>query len=108
MTAKRKGRKASRLPYVICRCSAAGVHAGYLVSRKGDEATLRDARRLWEWRVPMGKGSFLNGVALHGLGENCRVGEPVPITLIGVCEIIDVTDAARQSIEGYAHVARSK
>ena len=46
--------------YCILRCYAAGVHAGWLVSQTGDQAILRDARRLWSWRAKA-------GVALSGL-----------------------------------------
>ena len=103
---KPRGRKAVSLPFVICRCSAAGVHAGYLVSRNGDEVTLSKSRRLWRWVVPIGKGSFLSGVALHGLGDGAKVGEAVDLTLLGVCEVIATAPIAQSSIEGYANVPR--
>src|SRR5205807_3450752 len=37
------------MDYVIVRCEGAGVFAGYLKERKGEEATILRARRLWYW-----------------------------------------------------------
>jgi len=37
------------LKYVICRTYSAGVFAGYLKNREGQEVTLLNARRLWYW-----------------------------------------------------------
>jgi len=91
--------------FVIVRASAAGVHAGVLVSRKGDEVELAEARRLWLWRVPTGKPDFLSGVAMHGLGEDCKIGCPINLTVLGACEVIECSAEAEASIRGYkAHV----
>ena len=35
--------------YVIVRTCSAGVFAGTLASRIGQEVTLKNARRLWYW-----------------------------------------------------------
>ena len=35
------------MKYIICRTYSAGVFAGYLESRNGQEVVLRNARRLW-------------------------------------------------------------
>ena len=35
--------------YVIVRSRDAGVLAGILVSKNGDEVKLKDARRIWYW-----------------------------------------------------------
>lgn len=93
--------------YVLVRCTAAGVHAGILVSRNGQEVHLRDARRLWYWRVPMDAPAFLSGVAVAGLGEDCKVGEPVEIILTEACEVIACTDQAAESIANYPSHRRS-
>lgn len=91
--------------FVICRCSAAGVHAGTLVSLNGEDgATLNGSRRLWRWYAK--KGDFLSGVAVHGLhdgkSKQSKIGEPVDIAIKGVCEIIPCTDAATASIQEFA------
>ncbi len=81
--------------YVICRCNSAGVHAGYLVSQKGDEAVLRESRRLWSWTA--NSGVALSGVAATGL-KTGKVDAPVEIALTGVIETIVCSDRARDSI----------
>jgi hypothetical protein len=39
-------------PYVIVRTYSAGVFAGYIESRNGQEVVMRSARRLWCWQIP--------------------------------------------------------
>lgn len=64
---------ASKKPYVIVRSHTAGVHSGYLESRKGDTVILSKSRRLWRW-----SGASLSQVANTGpgSGEN-KFGGPV-------------------------------
>lgn len=88
-------------PYVIVRCEAAGVHAGYLARRDDAHriAELVDARRLWRWH-----GRTLSGLALEGTDDPalCKFGDPVSITLAGWCEIIQTTPQAQASLEAVA------
>lgn len=82
--------------YVLLRCYSAGVHCGWLVSQDGDQAVLREARRLWSWTAT--DGVALSGVAIHGL-KSGKVDTLVPeIALTGVIETIPCSDAARESI----------
>lgn len=82
--------------YVLLRCYSAGVHCGWLVSQDGDQAVLREARRLWSWTAK--DGIALSGVAIHGLKAG-KVDTLVPeIALTGVIETIPCSDAARESI----------
>ena len=85
--------------YVICRCNAAGVHAGTLVSVSGDTAILADSRRLWSWSAK--SGIALSGVAQAGIEASAsRVDVLNPeIWLAGVCEIIPCSEAAKESIQ---------
>lgn len=83
--------------YCICRCSAAGVHAGEVVSVNGDTVILRNSRRLWQWQAR-------DGVALSGVAQNGLAGGKIDtlnpeIQLMGVCEIIPCSNAARESIQ---------
>jgi len=83
--------------YVIVRTYSAGVHAGELVSRKGQEVVLTKARRLWYWQ-----GAFsLSEIAMRGTmkPEGCKFACPVDITLTQAIEIIPATVEARKSIE---------
>lgn len=85
--------------YVICRCNSAGVHAGVLVSQSGDEAVLKDSRRLWYWKAK--QGIALSGVAQHGITSESKLDAVNPdIALTGVIETIPCTDAAKESING--------
>jgi hypothetical protein len=83
---------------VIVRASAAGVHFGYLKSRTNDSVELVRARRLWRWFAR--ENGSLSAVAVHGIDiTKSNIGDPVTITIIGACEIIDVTPAAIETIE---------
>ena len=82
--------------YVILRCYSAGVHAGILVSQTGDQAVLRDSRRLWSWKAKAGVA--LSGVAVHGLAGG-KIDSLVPeIALTGVIETIPCSTAAQETI----------
>jgi hypothetical protein len=84
--------------FVICRCYSAGVHAGELVSQNGDQAVLKNSRRLWSWKNK--GGVALSGLAINGL-ESGKVDTLVPeIALTGVIETIPCSLAAEESING--------
>ena len=75
---------------VIVRTYSAGVHVGELVSHKGTEVTLKNARRIWKWA-----GAFtLNAVAVTGVDRTqSRISCAVPkIILTQAIEIIPVSD----------------
>ena len=89
--------------YVIVRCHNAGVHAGYLVSRKNGVVKLADSRRLWRWWSKFTlSGLAMDGV-LKGKESECRFACTLPILDLpdsDVCEVIYCSDAARLSIQG--------
>jgi hypothetical protein len=90
-----KSKNAGR--YVIVRTQSAGVFAGSLISRKGSEAVLTDARRLWYW---VGAAS-LSQLAVEGVSkpEQCKFPVAVPrVELLNVIEILDVTKKAEEII----------
>lgn len=82
--------------HVICRCHSAGVHAGYLVSQTGDQAVLKDSRRLWSWKTK--GGIALSGLAVHGLASGKLDTMLGLIALTGVIETIPTTASAEESI----------
>ena len=85
--------------YVIVRTYAAGVFAGTLVSRKGQEVELKNARRLWYWDG----AASLSQLAMEGISkpQNCKFPCPVSsIILTQAIELLPVTPAAKKSIEG--------
>ena len=83
--------------YVICRTYSAGVFAGYLESRTGQEVVLTNARRLWYWDG----AASLSQLAMEGVKkpENCKFPcEVNRVELLNAIEILDVTEAAKLSI----------
>jgi len=87
--------------YVILRCYSAGVHAGILVSQNGDQAVLKNSRRLWKWRAA--SGLALSGVAQTGLSTTDTKLDVInpEIALTGVIETIPCSKAAEESINGF-------
>ena len=86
-------------PYVLIRSDRAGVFVGYMKQRNGSEVELERARRLWYWDG----AASLSQLAMDGVSkpENCKFPVEVDkITILGVIEIILVTDKARLSIKG--------
>ena len=86
------------MPYCMVRTYSAGVFAGYLESREGKEATLRNARRIWYWDG----AASLSQLATDGTSkpENCKFPCPVDsVTLTEVIEIIPITKKAKKSID---------
>ena len=85
--------------YVVVRTYSAGVHAGYLKSRKGKEVVLENCRRLYYWEG----AATLSQVAGKGISrpEKCKFPSPIAeITLTESIEIIPCTDIAKSIIEG--------
>jgi hypothetical protein len=88
-----------KLKYVVVRTYSAGVFAGELESRKGQEVVLRNARRIWYWAG----AASLSQLAQEGTSkpQECKFPCAVDrVELLQAIEILDVTPAARQSIEG--------
>lgn len=84
--------------YVIVRTYSAGCFAGALVSRKGQEVVLANARRLWYWRG----AATLSQLALDGTSDpsNCKFPQAVPkIELMQAIEVIPVSRKAKASID---------
>lgn len=83
--------------YVIVRTYAAGVFAGTLVKKEGNEVELKDARRLWYWAG----ASSLSQLAEEGVKrpKDCKFPQEVAqVILINTIEILKVTEKAKLSI----------
>ena len=83
--------------YIIVRTYSAGVFAGTLVSRKGQEVELKNARRLWYWDG----AASLSQLAMEGVKKpvECKfLCEVSSILLTEAIELLPVTKAARTSI----------
>jgi len=85
--------------YKIVRTYSAGVFAGVIESRQGQEVVMINARRLWYWDG----AASLSQLAMEGTKnpENCKFPCEVDrIELFQVIEILNVTEKAKESIKG--------
>lgn len=83
--------------YVLVRTTSAGVFAGTLAAREGQEVTLTSARRIWYWDG----AASLSQLAVDGTSKpaGCRFPREVPeVLLLEAIEILPVSDKARASI----------
>jgi hypothetical protein len=86
------------MKYVIVRTYSAGVFAGYLESRTGQEVVLRNARRIWYWSG----AASLSQLAVDGTSnpKDCKFPcEVSRVELLNAIEILDVTSKAEKSIK---------
>ena len=96
---KQNAVKLDGMEYVMCRTYSAGVFAGYLSKREGQEVTLKNARRIWQWAG----AATLSQLSTDGTSDPsgckfpCEVDE---IVLLQAIEIIPITDKAKKSIAG--------
>ena len=84
--------------YVIVRTYSAGVFAGNLDSRVGQEVVLKNARRLWFWAG----AASLSQLAQSGTSkpESCKFPEEISsVLLLQAIEILDVSAIAESSIK---------
>jgi hypothetical protein len=84
-------------PYIICRTQSAGVFAGYIESRNGQEVVLRKARRLWYWEG----AASLSQLATDGVSKpnTCKFPCEVDrVELLNAIELLDCTKKAQDSI----------
>lgn len=91
--------KLDGMEYCMVRTFSAGVFAGYIESRNGKEAVLRNARRIWQWAG----AASLSQLATDGTSDpnNCKFPIPVDkVILTEVIEIIPITEKAQKSIQG--------
>jgi hypothetical protein len=90
--------KLDGMPYIICRTYSAGVFAGYLAARSGQEVTLKRARRIWYWSG----AASLSQLSIEGTSQpdKCLFPEAVDtVVLLQAIELIPCTEKSRKSIE---------
>lgn len=94
----RNRRSMKKGKYVIVRTYSAGVFAGNLESRTGQEVVLKNARRIWYWSG----AASLSQLAVEGTSkpDECKFPVEVPrVELLQAVEILDVTAKAEASIK---------
>lgn len=83
--------------YYMVRSYSAGVFYGEIVSRKGQEVEMKNARRVYFWDG----AATLSQLAMEGTSKpkNCKFPCPVDeVLLLEVIEIISMTNKALQSL----------
>lgn len=89
------------MDYCIVRTYSAGVFAGYLKSRNGQEGVIINSRGLWYWDGACG----LSQLAVDGTSapNNCKFTIITPEReLTQIIEVIKCTEKAKKSIEAVA------
>ena len=84
--------------FYIVRTQSAGVWAGNIKERDGQEVTMTEAIRLWRWEG----ANTLSEIAMLGVGlpEKCKFSMPVDeVLLLQAIEIITATKEAEDSIK---------
>ena len=90
--------KLDGMEYVIVRTYSAGVFAGYLKSRLGQEVVLLQARRLWQWSG----AASLSQLSVDGTNAPSACKFPCEVSrieLIQAIEVIPCTKKAQSSIK---------
>lgn len=67
-----KGKATDTDKYCIVRCDSAGVFAAKIAARRGHEADLVDARRIWYWDG----AASLSQLAMEGSASPNRASSP--------------------------------
>lgn len=90
--------------YVIVRTYSAGVFAGYLESKKGQEVVMTKARRLWYWKG----ASSLSQLAQEGVKCPLECKFPVEMDQVELTQAIEIIDVTKKSKESIASVPEWK
>ena len=86
------------MKYCIIRTYSAGVFAGYVESRNGKEAVIRQSRGLWYWDGACGLSQL--GVDGTSNPNNCKFTVEVDKReLVEVVEVIECTEKSKKSIQ---------
>ena len=91
--------------YYIVRAKDAGVFAGNIKERNGDEVAMTNVRQIWYWD---GAASLMQ-MAQSGVTNprDCKFTVTVDeLTVMGVCEIIPCTNIAEKCIKAVAEWKR--
>ena len=94
---KVKKRKTKQKQYYIVRTYSAGVFAGYIEKRKGQEVVMTKARRLWMWKG----AASLSQLAMEGVKypQECKFPCEVDrVELLQAIEILECTNKCKASI----------
>lgn len=92
---------------VIVRTYSAGVFAGELSQKRGDEVILKNARRMWQWNCA--KSISLSAVAIHGINQSkSRIAAPVNEIWLQPIEIIPFSNSEAEKSVMESHHAMAQ
>lgn len=81
----------------IVRCDKAGVFYADVTDRRGDEADLKNARRIYYWNG----AATLSELSQSGCKPDSKITVPVPtMTVLGVIEVIPCSKKCQEVIDG--------
>ena len=83
------------MPYCIVRTYSAGVFAGYVEKRKGKEAVVRRARRIWKWEG----AASLSQLAVDGTSKPAECKFPCEVDKVELTEVIEVIECTKKAQE---------
>lgn len=86
--------------YKIVRTQSAGVFAGYVESRKGQEVVMRQVRRLWYWEG----AASLSQLAVDGTSKPVQCKFPVTVDRIELLQVVEILDVTQKACESIASV----
>ena len=89
------------MKYVIVRTCSAGVFAGYLKERSGQDVTLIKARRIWRW---YGAAS-LSQLAMEGTSKPSECKFPCEVSSIVLTQAIEIIPCTKKAQDSIASVA---
>jgi len=92
--------KLNDMKYVIIRAYSAGVFAGYLEVKEGQNVILRNARRLWKW---VGAAS-LSQLAMEGVSRPDECKFPCEVDRIEIDQVVEVIDCTQKAKDSIAEV----
>ena len=85
--------------YCIVRTYSAGVWAGYVTKKSGNEVIVSSARRLYRWKAA--SSISLSAVAMAGINRSeSKICAPVDEVWLEAIELIPATSEAMDSIVG--------
>src|ERR1700685_4128693 len=74
--------------YKIVRTYSAGVFAGNIESRNGQEVVMKDARRLWAWSG----AASLSQLAMEGTKNPSSCKFPCSVDRVELLQVIEILD----------------
>lgn len=85
---------------VIVRTYSAGVFAGELESRNGQEVVLRNARRIWYWSG----AASLSQLAMEGTKDPAGCKFPCVVDRVELLQAIEILDMTPNAVKSISEV----